>query len=187
MASSIIEEKKALLADEEKDLKEKIRADYATLGCLVSANVICPADQKEDVDFSDLNKNEEQHTQLNELLISIKNASVRLEDIKKEVTELDSLKTCSKCGNIVGDDELFCANCGERLIKAVENADDSICPQCGKPKKSEGAFCVFCGFKFAGNEPVKIEMPKERTCVQCGERLPDDVLFCHICGTRQPE
>ena len=187
MASRIIEEKKSKLTSEEKQIQEKMQSDCTTLGWLIATNVECPSEADTDIDFTDLIKDKEQHGQFNELLISIKNAAARLDDIKKEVEELDSLKTCPKCGNIVGEGELFCASCGERLVKIVENADENVCPQCGKPKKSEGAFCVFCGFKFGGQEPPKIEVAKERTCVKCGAKLPDDVVFCHICGTKQPE
>ncbi|MCR4610375.1 MAG: zinc ribbon domain-containing protein [Lachnospiraceae bacterium] len=187
MASRIIEEKKGKLANEEKELQRKMQADCAALGWLVSSNISNPSDVQSDIDFSGLMNDAEVHKQLNELLISIKKQSMRLEEIKRETEELEALKTCPKCGNIVGEDELFCASCGERLVKMTANVDENVCPQCGKPKKSDGAFCVFCGFRFNSQEPQKMEAPKERTCVKCGTKLPDDVVFCHVCGCKQPE
>ena len=187
MGSKIIEEKKLELISEEKQIRQKLQSDCTALGVLVSTNIKCPADIESDLDFSNLLKDKEHCSRVNELLINIKEASDRLDEIKKNLEELDSLKTCPKCGNVVNEDELFCAYCGERLVKKADNANENVCPQCGKPKKSDAAFCAFCGFKFVEQEKQKIEASAERTCVKCGEKLPDDVVFCHICGTRQPE
>lgn len=185
MAANKIEEKRGALDSEEKALREKIESNYAALGRMIATNVECPREVQENVDFAGLWKDSTIQRKINKLLISIDKDSLKREEIKKEIEKLKSIKTCPKCGNIVGEDELFCAECGERLPDA--DYDDTVCPQCGKPRKGDGAFCVFCGFKFGVKEPEKSEAAKERTCVKCGTKLPEDVLFCHICGYRQPE
>ena len=183
MTAQTINEKRMKLVEDEEEMNNQLRQHYEALGMLVSRSINY-ASNDEGIDFSNLQKEPDNH-RFKELLQNIDQASFGIEAIKKEITELDSLKTCPKCGTVVDDDELFCSNCGERLVKKTAHAEDGNCPQCGKPKKGEAAFCVYCGYKFDMLE--QITKPRGRICVQCGVGLPDDVIFCHICGCKQPD
>lgn len=184
MTSKIIEDKKAKLSAEEKNIQEELKKDYEDLGRLVSSGLEAPSDESFEMDLSILLKDEERRKRFNKLLIGIGKLSIRLEEIKKETEELDLLKTCPKCGNVVDDGELFCACCGERLIRETAGSDEGVCPQCMKPKKSGGAFCVYCGYKFEVSNKVTAK-PAGRVCKNCGTELPANVLFCHVCGSKQ--
>ncbi len=195
MASQVIEAKKAELKKKEEPIQANLKESYELLGKMVSDNIGAPAIESIDmipIEVIDSTK---------KLMAHIDQCKASLASIAKEKEELDSLKTCSKCGNIVGDDELFCASCGERIIRINSEVDGSLCPQCGKPKKDGAEFCVFCGFqynkkrdsaeaidsnveKLSGFPPSP--KPLRRVCIHCGTELANDVLFCHVCGTKQP-
>jgi len=48
------------------------------------------------------------------------------------------MKTCPQCRTRAADDELFCQNCGRKLVI-------TSCPQCGHPSGPDDAFCEKCG------------------------------------------
>ena len=56
--------------------------------------------------------------------------------------------------------DLFCWNCGYKLIEG-----SAFCNRCGKPTGGE----------------------KKNSCPKCGKELPAGVLFCHYCGTKLGE
>lgn len=114
-----------------------------------------------------------------EYISEIKALKDTIKDVQQEIEMLNNIATCPKCGNIISEGELFCSNCGERLINELKDKDENVCPHCGKPRKSDGQFCVICGFKFEDNNE------SERRCISCGAVLPEDVIFCHVCGKKQ--
>ncbi len=46
---------------------------------------------------------------------------------------------CSKCGQDLGKNDLFCDQCGQKVSKKA------ICPKCGHENSSKSIFCVKCG------------------------------------------
>lgn len=179
MASQVIEQKKAELSKKEAQIQNALKENYESLGRLLCDNA----------KYFEIATTDERAASVNDsakkIIARIEQDRTALSEIEKEKTELDSLRTCPKCGNIVGDDELFCGNCGERIIKVVPATDDGVCPQCGKPKKGNGDFCVFCGFKFNNAKPdTDTSEANQRHCFNCGTILAPDVLFCHVCGSK---
>jgi ribosomal protein L40E/drug/metabolite transporter (DMT)-like permease len=51
------------------------------------------------------------------------------------------MKTCSKCGNTIADDALFCDKCGTQ----IKNDQKKICSTCGKQLDMSSQFCTKCG------------------------------------------
>jgi ribosomal protein L40E len=53
---------------------------------------------------------------------------------------------CSKCGNQLPDDSVFCNKCGSRVKR--EKEDDvfaHVCPICKTPNHKEAKYCIKCG------------------------------------------
>ena len=183
MQVQIIEEQKAGLRIKKDGLINDLRAKYQELGEFIAAGSesleMNPDSDMEKLigvlDQDEFFKKMSEITRIKEEII----------ETDAKIEELESVKVCPKCGSVVAEDELFCAFCGERLMRKETSEDESVCPQCGKPRKAEAAFCVYCGFHF---EEVKEEntQPQERRCVGCGEILAEDVVFCHMCGLKQP-
>ena len=76
---------------------------------------------------------------------------------------------CTKCGEILSHDAMFCHKCGEKVVKE----EHIECPSC---KKSivKGMFCIYCGYKFE----------EKKFCKSCGVELPSDAIFCVKCGSK---
>jgi RNA polymerase subunit RPABC4/transcription elongation factor Spt4 len=112
---------------------------------------------------------------------------------------------CDKCGAILGEDYIFCSECGERAAAEAEEAEElagppelsaksAFCRNCGAPLEGDGFFCRECGEQVCGpaEEPRGISSfapaagnsddaaPDEET----GEPAePDDpALICENCG-----
>ncbi len=208
MKTNSVEEKKKELIKERDRIQEKLQYDYTTLGAWICTHVDFPVEGGPHADYSHLINEINKNNQFHELLLHVGIETRKMDEIKKTIAELELLKICPTCGNVVEDDERFCAKCGARLFDKMINADENICPQCGRTKKGDSSFCVYCGYKFDdayGDEPAEaddasVTEPGEaggednetfaggkRFCIQCGTELPEDVLFCHICGCRQPE
>lgn len=57
------------------------------------------------------------------------------------------MKTCPNCGQIVGDEELFCPSCGTSCENAAPYAapEGAFCPNCGQQIFDNAVFCPNCG------------------------------------------
>ena len=85
---------------------------------------------------------------------------------------------CPGCGAPVEPDQVFCVNCGIRLVEddAVTEMHlesdtpkpGNVCPHCGAPVNDDQDFCA--------------NVPKR--CPGCGKILPPEMHFCTACGTR---
>lgn len=69
---------------------------------------------------------------------------------------------CPNCGNETPDNFEFCANCGAKLIKEIEQPQESKnglkfirCRNCGKEMLESFEFCASCGAKLKTNEQTK--------------------------------
>ena len=108
---------------------------------------------------------------------------------------------CPGCGAPVEPDQVFCVNCGIRLVEddAVTEMHlesdtpkpGNVCPHCGAPVNDDQDFCIMCGTRLgqpgqqAGGGPAQPEatnVPKR--CPGCGKILPPEMHFCTACGTR---
>jgi hypothetical protein len=58
------------------------------------------------------------------------------EDVSDAAT--DERTTCQQCGENLGDDHVYCPNCGEKAARRV------FC-ECGDELRSDWAFCPGCG------------------------------------------
>ena len=65
---------------------------------------------------------------------------------------------CKKCGNQLGNENKFCAVCGE---PRGENATLMYCRKCGNQLKNEARFCAHCGEPCGENtaQPVQPSQP----------------------------
>lgn len=108
---------------------------------------------------------------------------------------------CPGCGAPVEPDQVFCVNCGIRLVEddAVTEMHlesdtpkpGNVCPHCGAPVNDDQDFCIMCGTRLGqpvqqvGGGPAQPEdanVPKR--CPGCGKILPPEMHFCTACGTR---
>ena len=108
---------------------------------------------------------------------------------------------CPGCGAPVEPDQVFCVNCGIRLVEDdavtemhLENdmpKPGNVCPHCGAPVNDDQDFCIMCGTRLgqpgqqAGGgtaQPEAANVPKR--CPGCGKILPPEMHFCTACGTR---
>lgn len=69
---------------------------------------------------------------------------------------------CPNCGNETPDNFEFCANCGAKLIKEIEQPQETKnglkiirCPNCGKEMLESFEFCARCGAKLKTNEQTR--------------------------------
>ena len=76
---------------------------------------------------------------------------------------------CRVCGRMNREEDLFCGNCGQKLLRA------RVCRVCGMKNRSDSGFCGACGSALP-EEPA--------TCTHCGEALGARDHFCAHCGTQ---
>jgi DNA-directed RNA polymerase subunit RPC12/RpoP len=58
---------------------------------------------------------------------------------------------CPNCGEALEAGDLFCTNCGTKIVDAeakIAPKEDRSCPSCGKQVHDEDAFCPYCGSKL---------------------------------------
>ena len=85
-----------------------------------------------------------------------------IEEMNKKVLYNKGLRVCASCGEIIGIDNTFCQNCGEKqkpvklkIDKKEEEKKETkqeptekVCPQCGYVCDPKSKFCPKCGNKF---------------------------------------
>lgn len=85
---------------------------------------------------------------------------------------------CRKCGTILGNDSLFCPNCGTKAEDPTVT-NKKKCLKCGSVLRDGARFCANCGAKV--EEPPKQNYVK---CQNCGTSFEDDSAFCPNCGLK---
>jgi len=114
------------------------------------------------------------------------------------------LKLCSKCGNELAADEMFCTKCGTKYeVPVISNTGNDTAPQtfmqnsrlcsnCGNELAADEMFCTKCGTKYEvpdisnqGNDTEALaSMQNSKRCSNCGNELGADEMFCTKCGTK---
>ena len=56
------------------------------------------------------------------------------------------MQVCGKCGNEIGNGDLFCTKCGSRI--------EHVCIKCGHPYSVGDKFCEVCGNKLSESEDI---------------------------------
>jgi len=110
---------------------------------------------------------------------------------------------CTKCGNMLREDDLFCPKCGtsanDQMQINVDNdsgtessqggfgsggilngrpeGDPVKCPSCGALVWDDDKICMYCGNELPGKQS-----PKPLICPKCGETIPPGNKFCGECG-----
>ncbi len=74
---------------------------------------------------------------------------------------------CRACGRMNRDEDLFCAVCGQKLMRT------RICRACGTKNRPDSLFCGTCGVALP-DDPA--------SCVHCGHALGPRDHFCAECG-----
>ncbi len=72
---------------------------------------------------------------------------------------------CKKCGSVLVEGGIFCANCGARADGKKE------CIKCKKLIDEKAVYCTFCGSRVDG----------KTVCKNCGKEMVG--TFCAFCGT----
>ena len=90
---------------------------------------------------------------------------------------------CPGCGAPVEPDQVFCVNCGIRLVE--DDAVTEMHLESDTPKP--GNVCPHCGAPVNDDQDMHLESdtPKPgNVCPHCGAPVNDDQDFCIMCGTR---
>ena len=85
------------------------------------------------------------------------------------------MKQCPKCGKEYGDDMLFCAECGEKLIEEQVR----FCRNCGEKIRAGAAKCPKCGtdLDVKKSETKKKKMPKAAVALVGGAVVLEAAAF----------
>lgn len=68
------------------------------------------------------------------------------------------MNICSKCGNIMEDNEIFCSKC-KTLVSSANEEKSNVCPKCQNVCEPDDVFCGECGFMLNGDieQPENVE------------------------------
>ncbi|MBR5516131.1 MAG: zinc-ribbon domain-containing protein [Clostridia bacterium] len=135
-----------------------------------------------------------------------------VDDLKKRINYLKSIKKCSKCGAELAENAMFCSICGYLALLPGEEIPEGFitCKKCAKILTADSKFCTECGTAVS-SEPVFEEYPEEPqnidenepsdeveqpiviptqekeepgiVCAVCGYVLRADSVFCTECGS----
>lgn len=98
------------------EIKNEIKKSYEALGKLVYGAK---------VDGSDVS------TQVDDAVATISTLKERAAEIDAQLLKLAHKTTCKNCGEINPLAASFCAKCGAKIEKTVEEADAEVCCECG--------------------------------------------------------
>ena len=82
-------------------LESKLNKDFQKLG---------------EVYFDLLKDSEIDDVKTKELVDAILNKKEQIENLKQQINQNSNLRTCYKCGHIISANDVFCANCGEKVV-----------------------------------------------------------------------
>lgn len=121
--------------------------------------------------------------QLEELVLSVKEANTKIENYNEQIKRLKGIVRCPNCNGEVTYGSPFCSHCGTKMELPTEAEEDKKvrrCKNCGLPLPDGAGFCTNCGTAA----PLDPEEAALRRCKSCGSVLPDGVAFCTNCGTK---
>ena len=117
-------------------------------------------------------------------IMAINSLFKQIEDLKRQVKEIEGLTKCPNCGGDVPRDALFCNNCGSKIVKETSGRR---CSNCGMPLAADSMFCAYCGTKVeqeaAKVENTEVSTGEQKLCPVCHAVLTDEDVFCSGCGT----
>lgn len=83
-------------------------------------------------------------------------------DSEKTITEKEEKQHCSKCGRLINEGDVFCAECGTKikqnnLVIREEKKETStlVCKKCGYPIDRSDRYCPNCGDKISAQRVQK--------------------------------
>ena len=127
--------------------------------------------------INDIHKDEDfdrqqliESSKISNSLIPQEDSSQKIESSKISnslIPQEDSSQNRCTCGNIINSEDIYCNNCGKKLISKLH------CPNCNAIIDDENKFCINCGFKLISDNDV---------CKNCGNKLDPDDNFCMKCG-----
>lgn len=92
------------------------------------------------------------------------------DELKSDWEEITSLfRKLTELENAIKKAEL-------EAMKIRYGADIIVCPECGKPNRSDAKFCINCGSAIVEK---RIE---GKTCPVCGAFVKEEAKFCIRCG-----
>jgi predicted RNA-binding Zn-ribbon protein involved in translation (DUF1610 family) len=120
---------------------------------------------------------------------AVKASYEEIENLRNKILQAKNLKKCTKCGEALELNIVFCPKCGEKQpvieVKAEPQAQGLSCTGCGAPIGPETKFCPKCGAKQearpAEPEAAQVQVP---VCPGCGVQIAEGIKFCHNCGTK---
>jgi len=86
---------------------------------------------------------------------------------------------CAKCGSTVNAGELFCGECGAKIMAPPVSRGANVCAKCGNILQEGELFCGECGTRVTA-APVS---GGANVCAKCGNILQEGEMFCGECGT----
>ncbi|MBR1495084.1 MAG: zinc ribbon domain-containing protein [Acidaminococcaceae bacterium] len=117
-------------------------------------------------------------------IMAINSLFRQIEDLKRQVKEIEGLTKCPNCGGDVPRDALFCNNCGCKIVKETAGRH---CSNCGMPIAADSMFCAHCGTKVeqeaANVANAEVPAGSQKLCPVCHAVLTDEDVFCSECGT----
>ena len=88
---------------------------------------------------------------------------------------------CPNCGAVNADGEVFCVNCGLKLI--IEPVK-KYCPNCGTENPSDSEFCTKCRWSFEGANP---DDNVKWSCPHCDHLNSGEDAYCSNCGIKRKD
>lgn len=106
-----------------------------------------------------------------------------IEKAQAQIKAINSANTCPSCGAKVDKNDLFCSECGAKIVRdKPNNTGKRICVSCGSPISPNALFCRECGAKQP--QQPNNGQPSVKICSHCGAEMPPDSIFCAVCGNR---
>lgn len=117
------------------------------------------------------------------LVQGAKDALARIDEYRRQISNIKGLIRCENCGNEIPPTGPFCSFCGEPVhIPVVQT---NLCKVCGAALVPGAKFCTKCGTPTEQAEPLPPESGEPmKTCAVCSSRMPESSLFCTECGAR---
>ena len=115
---------------------------------------------------------------------------------REQITALEGMISCPKCGASIAPNSTFCSACGSKIgepnsnnsLKLEENKS-SVCPNCGRKVDKDAAFCTYCGIRIPDGQSQleETEVIPKNICSNCGNKIKPGQTFCIECGVKLPE
>jgi len=71
---------------------------------------------------------------------------------------------CPRCGNETKENQVYCENCGYKLLEKTAGVEQRFCLKCGAELRKQDEFCSSCGTRIGEislEEATKAEYPHQ--------------------------